>query len=195
MHLHGLIALLRESAAFQQLLEQVLAGYSVSDQHVLRAARPFVVAALAQATQRPVVVLSGSVERAYTLTEQLPVWLPQASIYRFAEPSALFYNRAAWTSNVVRSRLTALSALLPPIGAVDSAPPIVIASAHALMQRTLPPREFRAHSRHLALGQRVEQEKLVRLWLAIGYTPRACGDRSRHVQSARRRAGYLPSQR
>jgi transcription-repair coupling factor (superfamily II helicase) len=171
MHLHGLIALLRESAAFQQLLEQVQAGYSVSDQHVLRAARPFVVAALAQATQRPVVVLSGLVERAYTLTEQLPVWLPQASIYRFAEPSALFYDRAAWTSNAVRSRLTALSALLPPIGAADSAPPIVIASAHALMQRTLPPREFRAHSRHLALGQRVEQEKFVRLWLAIGYTP------------------------
>lgn len=171
MHLHGLIAPLHESAAFQQLLEQVQAGYSIPDQHVLRAARPFVVAALAQATQRPVVVLSGLVERAYTLTEQLPVWLPQASIYRFAEPSALFYDRAAWTSNAVRSRMMALSALMPPLGAVSSVPPIVIASAHALMQRTLPPREFRAHSRHLALGQRVEQEKLVRLWLAIGYTP------------------------
>jgi hypothetical protein len=36
------------------------------------------------------------------------------------------------------------------------------------MQRTLPLREFRAHSHRLAPGKRVEQEKLVRLWLAIG---------------------------
>ncbi|MCS6872621.1 MAG: transcription-repair coupling factor [Anaerolineae bacterium] len=171
MYLHGLIALLRESAAFQTLLQQVQAGCAIPDQGIVRAARPFVVAALAQATGRPLVVLSGTVERAYTLTEQLPVWLPETPIYRFAEPSALFYDRSTWTSSAIRGRLTALSALMPPLGAARGAPPIVVASAHALMQRTLPPREFRAHSRQLSVGQRVDQEKLLRLWLAIGYTP------------------------
>ncbi len=171
MHLHGLIALLRQSAAFQGLLAQVQAGCAIPDQHIPRAARPYVVAALASALQRPVVVLSGTVERAYTLTEQLPVWLPEAPICRFAEPSALFYDRSAWASNVIRSRLAALSALLPPLGAPRGTPPIVIASAHALMQRTLPPREFRANARQLKLGQRVDQDGLLRLWLGIGYVP------------------------
>jgi transcription-repair coupling factor (superfamily II helicase) len=171
MQLHGLIALLRESAAFQSLLSQVAVGCAIPDQGILRAARPFVVAALAQAAARPLVVLCGTVERAYTLSEQLPVWLPETPIYRFAEPSALFYDRSAWAGNAIRGRLAALSALMPPLGAERGTLPIVVTSAHALMQRTLPPREFRAHSRLLSVGQRVEQEKLIRLWLAIGYTP------------------------
>ncbi len=171
MHLHGLIAPLRESAAFCHLIDQIMAGCAIPDQHILRAARPFVVAAIAHTAQRPVVVLSGVVERAYTLTEQLPVWLPDVPTLRFAEPSALFYDRSAWASNSIRSRLSALSALMPPIGAERGTPPIVVASAHALMQRTLPPREFRANARHIRVGQRIDQDKLLRLWLAIGYTP------------------------
>ncbi|MFN7210193.1 MAG: CarD family transcriptional regulator, partial [Aggregatilineales bacterium] len=171
MHLHGLLAPLRESAAFQSALRALMAGDALPDQGVVAAARPFVVAAVAQASQRPLLVLCGTVERAYALSEQLPVWLPDARLYRFAEPSALFYDRSAWTSNAIRGRLAALSALAPPLGAERSAPPVVVASAHALMQRTLPLREFRANARQLRVGQAVDPDKLVRLWLAIGYTP------------------------
>jgi transcription-repair coupling factor (superfamily II helicase) len=48
---------------------------------------------------------------------------------------------------------------------------VIVTSALALMQRTLPPREFRAASRVIRRGQQADPDKLLRTWLGIGYTP------------------------
>ena len=174
MQLTGLLEPLRQSALYQDVLRRLRDRQPVPDQNLLRAARPFVVAALAQDLRRPVIVLTGRVDRAYNLTEQLPVWLPDLPVYRFAEPTAIFYERAPWTSAVINSRLSTLAALARPVGATadnSSPPPVVVTSAYALMQKTLPVREFVAGSRILRVGTRVEPEKLLRTWLHIGYTP------------------------
>lgn len=172
MQLNGLLSFLRQAPGYRSLLDTLRAGTSAPEQRVMRAARPFVTAALAQDTGRPVLVITAHVERAYNVAEQLPVWLPDRPTLRFNEPSALFYDRTPWAAGAIRARLSALGALCPPPGAAsDGPPPVIVASALALMQRTLPPREFRAGSRLIRPGTVVDQEKLLRTWLAVGYAP------------------------
>ena len=174
MHLNGLLHLLRDTGAYQRLLDDLRANRPTPDQGVLRAARPYVVAALAADLGRPVVLLTGRVDRAHNITEQLPAWLPDHPIERFAEPSAGFYERAPWATPTIRSRLKTLARLAPPVGpagAAPGSPPIVVSSAYALMQKTLPVREFRGGSRTLKVGAIVDPEKLLRTWVQIGYSP------------------------
>src|SRR5260221_8632772 len=180
MPLEGLLSVTRQLPVYQALLERLRAGGSTPDQHLLRAARPFVSAALANDLDRPVLVVAARVERAYNVVEQLPVWLPNKQILRFTEPSSLFYERSPWASGTIRSRLDVLAALCPPIESesddttpkpLTAAPPIIVASALSLMQHTLPVRDFRAASRWLKVNQPASPDKLLRQWLSIGYVP------------------------
>jgi transcription-repair coupling factor (superfamily II helicase) len=173
LQLEGLLGLLDQSAPYNALLDRLRQGASVPDQHILRAARPYVIAGLVRHLRRPTLIVTASVERAYNIAEQLPAWLPNTPILRFSEPGALFYERSPWASAAIRARLDVLSALCPPIGAESTAvqPPVVVSSALALMNRTLPIREFRSGSRVIKVGGKADPDKLIALWLGIGYTP------------------------
>jgi transcription-repair coupling factor (superfamily II helicase) len=173
LNLAGLLGILRGAPAYQAVLTALRAHDPVPDQHLLRAARPFVLAGLAQDTQRPLLILTGRVDRAYNLAEQLPVWAPDLPILRHAEPSSFFYERAPWTPRTVQARLQTLAALTRPIGEREDrrVPPVVIASASALIQKTLPLREFHAGTRVLRVGSQAQPDSLLRTWLQFGYTP------------------------
>jgi transcription-repair coupling factor (superfamily II helicase) len=99
--------------------------------------------------------------------------MPDRPIQRLAEPTGIFYERAPWTTTTIRSRLDTLSTLVKPVGVTSSSTqaPIIIASAYALMQKTLPVREFRAGSRLLKVGTFIEMDSLLRSWLQFGYSP------------------------
>ncbi len=175
MQLTGLLDVLAGTEAFQSLVK-ALNTRSYPDQMVVRAARPYVVAALARELARPVLVVTARVERAYDIAEQLPAWLPDTPILRFQEPTAMFYERAPWTDVVMRARLQTLAALAPPIvpgNQVQAAaqPPILVTSAYALMQVTLPVRDFRAGSRQFRVGQRIDIDQLIKQWVGVGYQP------------------------
>lgn len=167
MDLNGLLAALIETPVFQQWTAQIHADQPLPDQDILRSARPYVVAALAIQLQRPIILLTARPDRAYNVTEQLPVWLPGIEISRFEAPTPDFYERAPWSENTIRARLQTLGLLAnyhkgdPPL--------IVVASAQALMQKTLPLREFKRGSRKLSVGSQHDPNKLMRLWLELGY--------------------------
>ena len=169
LKLSGLLNALRETDGYQQLLEQLTASECRAEFNVVRSARPFVLAALANDWPGPIIYLTSAVRRAYNVSEQLPLWLsdPQR-LHRFAEPSALFYDRAAWDLSVIRNRIATLAALT--FNQVESGP-IVIASARALMQTTLPRREFRQATIDLATGERHQMESLILRWIGMGYEP------------------------
>ncbi|MCC7206989.1 MAG: transcription-repair coupling factor [Anaerolineae bacterium] len=172
MQLNGLLSFLRQAPRYQDVLTALRAGQPVADQRVLRAARPAVAGALAGDLARPTLIVASQVERAYNIAEQLPVWLPDQPVYRFLEPSSLFYDRTPWATLSIRARLAALGALCPPPGLDSNGPaPVIVTSALALMARTLPVREFRAATRMVRAGTQADQEKLLRAWLAAGYTP------------------------
>jgi transcription-repair coupling factor (superfamily II helicase) len=169
MQLSGLLDLLRSAPAYKALLaalrqpdkSSVVLG-------ALRSARPFVAAALARDWGAPVVYLTARIDRAYNVTEQFPVWLgADAPIHRFGEPASPFYERAPWGDSAVRNRLMTLAAL-----ADDSRTgmhPLVVTSARALMQRTLPVNTFRRASLTLKVGEQWDIGKLLDRWQKIGY--------------------------
>jgi len=69
---------------------------------LLRAARPYLLAALSGDLKSPLVVLTGRVETASTLVDTLRAYTGDASrVIRFPEPPALLYERAPWPREVV----------------------------------------------------------------------------------------------
>jgi len=171
MQLTGLLDLLRESSVYRDVLQRVRQGKS-HDLGVLRAARPYVLAALARDWAGPVLYLTARVDRAYNVTEQIPAWLgPEAGVYRFAEPTPLFYERAPWGDTVIRNRIETLAALMPPDDRAPAQPPVVVASARGLMQRTLPVNQFRKATLTLKVGQRWSLDRLLERWVRLGYEP------------------------
>jgi len=172
LNLSGLVESLRAVPAFREGLHAARRRETPA-YGVLRAARPFVVAALAREWTAPIVIITARIDRAYNLSEQLPVWMGTTEgIYRFGEPAPLFYERAPWSDTAIRARLETLAALMPPEDAdLTPMPPIIVASARALMQRTLPVNHFRQRAMVLRRGERYALDKLIAGWVALGYEP------------------------
>ncbi len=171
MQLSGILDLLRQAPPYRAALDSLRQSNEAVALGVLRSARPFVAAALARDWGAPVVYVTTRIDRAYNVSEQLPVWLGGADrIYRFGEPAPVFYERAPWGEPAVRSRIETLTALTFENAQPDQ-PPFVVTSARALMQRTLPVNQFRKGCVILKLGERWAIEKLLERWVKLGYEP------------------------
>ena len=167
MAVSGLLSWLSDLPAYRHLLEEVSSGDFPPPLGLLHSARPAVIAALARDLRRPILLVAGSVARARTLYQALTDWHPEpARVLRLPEPPTLFYERAPWPRETVAARIAVLRALLnPPPGL------IVVASARAMMQFTLPVREFRAGIHTLRVGQTLDLETTLRRWAGLGYEP------------------------
>ncbi len=169
MHLPGLLHTLRETPAYRNLLDHLRGAAATQDLAlgVLRAARPYVLAALATDWDGPVLFVTARPEHAYNAAEQLPVWMPTDRVARFSEPTAAFYERSAWGDTAISGRIAALSALM------DDRPhtphPVVVTSARALMQRTLPANTFRNTTITLQAGKQYDPLRLLENLSGIGY--------------------------
>jgi len=179
MNLSGLLDLLSETTAYRTLLRRLKNGdtHTAASLGVLRAARPYVLAALAREWPAPVIYVTARVDRAYNAAEQLPVWQPDRRVLRFAEPAPLFYERSAWGDAPTRARIETLAALMEdspsPLLAEQEAggEVLIVTSARALMQRTMPVNTFRKATQTLKVGQRQNVEKLITGWIQAGYEP------------------------
>lgn len=171
LQLSGLLDVLRQTQSYKDLLAQLRRRETRVGYNVVRSARPFLLAALARDWTAPILYVTSAVRRAYNVSEQLPLWLDETQrLHRFAEPSALFYDRAPWDSSVIRNRIATLSALTY---SDNSSGPIVVTSTRALLQKTLPPDEFRGATVELARGERHAMEQLILRWIGMGYEPAA----------------------
>lgn len=167
-----LLASLRSTPEYQSFLAQVRADKPLAGLGLPRAARLALLAALNADVQHPILVLTDRADHALALYDELAFWLPSAARYLFAEPNPLFYEQAAWGSATRRERLQALTALAAyhlPFAEKPSTPPVIIASARAVMTRTLPRRDFLKASKRLSVGQEIQPDTLIRQWSAIGY--------------------------
>jgi transcription-repair coupling factor (superfamily II helicase) len=181
MNLTGLVPLLQQTPAYRLLVDladQELAETAPSASRdalgVIQPARPFLIAALYQQLGRPIVLLTARAERVGYWTDQLDIWTGADGILPFPEPDPLPYERVPWTRETVTDRLTAMAALLRWEKTRDtsaSQPPFIVASARALMHKTLPVREFRMGLRQYRRGQEVNLQQMVSSWVAHGYRP------------------------
>ncbi len=168
MNLSGLLALANRIPAYQQLLDELSLGARDRPPPIqlLNAARPYLLAALYADLNRPLIAVVARSDQARQVFQQLCTWsaTPEC-VMLFPEPDALPYERIPWTKDTVCQRIIALAALTSPI------PPLIIASARALIQPTLPPRELRLGTRTYRLGQRISLEKTLAYWMGMGYEP------------------------
>lgn len=176
MHLKGLLAALKATRGFSNLVDQFQQSDQQIEESVVRSARPYLTAALSETLEVPLLVVCDRTDRAHDIAEQIVAWLPGARVLRLQEPSAMFYDHAPWTESTIRSRIQVFAALAPPLrmredASLSASPPIIVASAHALMQKALPMREFRRVSREIRLNQQYHPNKLIQHLLGIGYVP------------------------
>jgi len=189
LNLSGLTQLLADLPAYRRFVDDARAGQPDRAPLALYgAARAFVVAGLLQALERPLLYVVARSEHARQVHDELQIWLPPTAsgdasaalsmtapytratvpLYYFADPDALPYERVAWSRETRQARLGALTALAQR-SAAGGGPLLVVASARALLQKTLPPRELRLALKTLRVGQTIDlHEQLVR-WLGLGY--------------------------
>jgi len=188
MRLHGLLTLIEQNPAFSQLVvdlqrERNVPPSPTQNQAIYlglpRAAAPALVAAVRQATGRPILLVTTHSSSATEITDQLRLWVPDAThIYRYPEPDILPYERMPWAIETRQQRLAALCALKMRAEAQPgqqetgvSFPPLVVTSIRALLRKTLPPREFLLGVRTLKIGQTVPLSKLLAHAYYYGYEP------------------------
>jgi len=177
VNISGLLAVLDELESYRLLREDLRQGEMPTPLGLMRAARAPVLSAisrdLSREPGRPLLVVAGTTGRAQKLVQALSDWSAHdASILRFPEPLTLFYDRAPWTDEIIVGRLRVLSALYDRREAAeDESPLIVVASARALMQRTLPLHQYRLSIREVAVGQILDLERTLRRWAGLGYEP------------------------
>ncbi|MFQ6100565.1 MAG: transcription-repair coupling factor [Anaerolineae bacterium] len=183
MNVSGLLGWFNALEPYRILRADLASGEMPPPLGLLRAARPALLAALARDLKRPMLVVAGSVERAKALAHSLRDWSPAPEyILRFPEPLALFYECTPWTDEVIVGRLRVLAALQSQ--SANSQPldyaqdgfairnsQLIIASARALMQRTLPLHQFRTSIREFRVGQTLDPERALGRWAGLGYEP------------------------
>jgi len=166
MNLAPLLPLIDEMPGYRELAEGLR---KVGRQRlvVLDAAKPYLIACLHQELGWPMLVVAPQPGEAKQLQEQLLTWRGEAPIHVFPEPDALPYERLSSDPSTVQQRIKALS-MLKGADSQDGAP-LVIASAHALARKTLPPSDFLTSCHVIRKGMAVELDGLLARWQGMGY--------------------------
>jgi transcription-repair coupling factor (superfamily II helicase) len=179
MDLSRLLSLFQDDSHFPDLLDALRrespvrrtapASIAIS---LLRAARPPLLAMLGSRLHAPLVLLTARPDRALLLRDEIVAWDPQIKPLIFSEPTPVFYELSPWGPRTVRDRITGLSRLIAGAPKDRSRrPPLVIASAHALITPTLPPPVFRSAMQTLQPDDSASPERLARGWIDAGYRP------------------------
>jgi transcription-repair coupling factor (superfamily II helicase) len=167
LNVSGLLSWLSLLGPYRALLGDLERGEKVSPLGLVRSARATIIASIAHDLAQPLLVVTGPVDRAKTLTQSIRDWSPRPeSISRFLEPLTLFYERAPWSEEVIAARLSVLSTLQR-----GASTPVIITSARALMQRTLPLHSFRSATVEFRIGQTLDLKKTLARWAGQGYEP------------------------
>lgn len=125
--------------------------------------------------RRPLILLTARIDAVTHWMQALESWLPETgNLLRFPEPTPLPYDHGPWSDRTRQARLKVLAELIRgqhPLVPQGDAPPLVVVSARAFLQKTLPKRRFVAGTRVLRVGQSMDLEKTLRNWQDLGYEP------------------------
>src|SRR5712691_7434085 len=173
MRLHSLLNALDRQSVFRDLVDALRApGASREVLSAITPARPYALAALHAALDRPMLLVVGRPSEARGYANELRAWAADPdSVLLFPETDALPYDRLPNDSDKLAERLSTLERLsgLGPGGSERK--PLVVASVRAAMDLVLDPQAFRANHRSIKRGQVVPPAELAAQWLGLGYEP------------------------
>ena len=166
MGLRELGSLLESAPQYQQLRDSLAGKKARVRVQVLADATPFTLSTLWRGVGAPMLVMAPRPEDARRLHEQLVIWSGQEeAVLHFPETETLPFERLVSDIGTTQQRLRTLDALIDP----DSSPLMVVASAAAVVQKTIDRRTFESSSHTLSKGQRVDLEEVMGLWQKMGY--------------------------
>ncbi len=171
MRLHTLLPRLQEaSSAFARVIEEVKARHDGVVLSAITPARPYALAALHAAIQRPLLLVTGRPSDARNYANELRAWAADPdAVLLFPETDALPYDRLPNDPDKLAERLGTLERLA---GAhQQGSPPLVVASVRAAMDLVLDLDEFSASHRIVRRGQVLPPAELATEWLRLGYEP------------------------
>ncbi len=173
MSISGILDIFDQFPEFERLAEELNRKTLTTPFLLPKGARPSLLAKLYLQQQVPIVLLTGKVESAAAWIQALEMWLPQGDVMRrLPEPTPLPFDRGPWSTRCRAERMAVLTRLMagkhPQIPAAPM-PPIIVTSARAFLQKTLPKRRFMTSTRVLRVGQIIDLLKLGQHWLNIGY--------------------------
>ncbi len=168
--LSGVLSLLAEVPSFRLLLRylQAPAGPLLLAP-LLEAPRPLLAAFLHAHQDRPLLFLTAGAEAAQRFYEAVRLYSPTpGAVFLFPAADIRPYERMAPDIGIVAQRLGVLEAL-SRWGAAGGTPPLVIASARAILQPTLSPADFAASYQVIRQGMLLPLEETIRRWIEWGY--------------------------
>jgi transcription-repair coupling factor (superfamily II helicase) len=166
--LQGLLALLAQRPEYRRLIEQLRKAEGVPAlTGITEAARPYVVATLAQTLKQPLLIVVPDEVQAGQMVETLKVFLSNPSdIFCLPDRDALPYERLMGDAQTTQQRMQALVAMVE-----RERTTIVVCSARALTQFVIPPQELSASLYTLEPGQEVDLTLMLEHLYNLGYEP------------------------
>jgi len=170
--LSGVLSLLAERPSFRSLLRRLEAAAGpLLLAPLLEAPRPLLAAFLHARLGRPLLLLTSGAEAAQRFYEALRLYSPTPeAVLLFPAADIRPYERMAPDIGIVAQRLGVLEALAR-WNTTGGPPPLVIASARAVLQPTLSPADFSASYQVIHQGMSLPLEETLRRWGEWGYRP------------------------
>ena len=158
--------LLRSTDQYRNLLSALEGPSSRVRAQLLSEATPYLLSTLMQDLDRPVLIIVPRAEESRRLHERLCAWVDNPErIHRFPETETLPFERLFTDIDTVQQRVRALDALLNP----GDAPPLIVASATSVAQRTLSRESFEDSAHEIAVGDIIDLDDTLELWRSMGY--------------------------
>lgn len=161
-----------ELDGFDFTLTAVREGRSPGALGLIKSVRlPFALA-LRRREPAPLLFITGQLNRAQILMEELNFWEQDSGGELFAEPVPLFYEDTDWDEQTRSNRIAVLEQLSRnwiPGQVQNGSPLVVITTAKALMTRTIPRRDFILARKMIRVHAEQNLEELARHILRLGY--------------------------
>ena len=138
-------------------------------------ANPLLIAAAWRALRAPILVITPNPDSAQRIVDQLSTWLGTpdvdedgSPIHHFIESGGIPFERYEPDRGTGQRRITTLEALRNHARR-DSDPPIVVASVHAVAERTIEAENFDNIVREFRVGERIDLPETMRHLARSGY--------------------------
>lgn len=163
---------LSELDGFTFILEALRQGNDPGPLGLIKPIRLPLAIALQKEFHAPVLFITGQLNRAQVLMEEMHFWKQDTGGELFPEPAPLFYEDSNWDDSIRSGRISVLEQLSRrwiPGQKQTGEDLLIIASVKALMTRTIPRRDFILARKIIKVHENHDLEQLVRHILRLGY--------------------------
>lgn len=157
---------------YSTVLEALKEKSSPGSLGLVKSTRLPLAAALQKELHVPVLFITGHMNRAQTLIEEISFWEKEINSELFAEPVPLFYENTDWDGRTRAARMAVLEKLSQcwvPGKKQDIGDLFVVTTIKALMTRTIPRRDFILARKIIKVNEEYDLEQLTRHIVSLGY--------------------------